>query len=212
MYNVLGNDLSLTKARSLIILVTMLLFLSACQEPANTVTIPSEAETAVTDESDRNAAYETDAYPAPSQIDPAYPGPTLPDEDSIVRRTPDPAFDPDRPVPTPPADKVTLTGFAFSTILNEMLVEWPVFLAEVYRNPENDGAYVFDTASSPYTLTDASGRFIFTNLEPGEYVIVVGSIEVNRYEIIAEPNGRPKVINVSPGELLDLSTLQVELE
>lgn len=209
MYNILGDNFSLIKIGSLVVFVTIL-FVVACQDIGNVATVPTE--TAVTGELAPETTNESDAYPAPPQTDFAYPGPALPDEGSIVQRTPDPAFDPNLPVPTPPADKVTITGFAFSTILNEMLVEWPVFLAEVYRNPENDGAYVFDTASSPYTLTNAGGRFIFTNLEPGEYVIVVGSIEVNRYEIIAEPNGRPKVVNVSPGELLDLSTLQVELE
>lgn len=196
-----------------LILPILLLFLGACQEQPGTTTRSPETETAVTDEPGHDTADSNEAYPAPAQqADAAYPGPTLPDEASIVRRTPDPAYDPNQPVPTPPTGKVTVTGYAFSTILDQMLVEWPVFLAEVYRNPENDGAFVFDTASSPYTLTDAGGRFVFTNLEPGEYVIVVGSIEVNRYEIITEPNGQAKVINVSADDLLDLSTLRVELE
>jgi hypothetical protein len=194
-----------------LILPLLLLFLAGCQEQPGT-TISPEAETVIPDVPDRDVTDGDVAYPAPAQIDTAYPGSGLPDEASIVRRTPDPAYDPNQPVPTPPTGKVTVTGYAFSTILNEELIDWPVFLAEVYRNPENDGAFVFDTASSPYTLTDAGGRFIFTGLEPGEYVIVVGSIEVNRYEIITEPNGRARVINASAGEIVDLSTLHVELE
>ena len=78
-----------------------------------------------------------------------------------------------------------VTGFVRSDLTGERIPAMIVRLAEVFRNEAGDAAFVLDGAQSPGTLTDVEGRFIFQNVEPREYVLIVGNVEANEYEVIA---------------------------
>lgn len=114
------------------------------------------------------------------------------------------------PIPTPEQGKAVFAG----QILNlegKPLSSVPLRLAEVYHdenNPEK-GAYVLDTAFSPGTIADENGFFAFTNIKPGEYVLVVGDVEVNNYVIVSEENGKARTWNIATDQIMDIGTLKV---
>lgn len=113
-------------------------------------------------------------------------------------------------VPTPEIGKSNLRGYLVDG--NGLpLRNTTVRLAEVYRESENseNGAYLLDTAFSPGTITDASGFFLFQNIEPGEYVLVVGDIENNKYEIISQQNGLPRVWLTIADQVMDIGIIKV---
>lgn len=173
-------------------------------EPELHITAP-----AITQETN---ATDSDAYPAPS-IDSAYPGSGqsvefVADEHVILGT----GFEPNEPVPTPSLDRTTATGYVVFKETGSPLINVPVLLAQIYRNEEGDGAFVYDTSSSPYALTDDNGRFIFTDVEPTEFILVIGNIEVNRYELLTEPDGSSRILSLPLGEILDLDVVEVELE
>jgi hypothetical protein len=118
--------------------------------------------------------------------------------------------------PTPPdqpkTGKATVTGQVFSHKTSTPLINTVVRLAEVHRQGD-EGAYLLDTAFSPGDITDEQGYFVFENIEPGEYVMVVGNVEAyNEYVIIPEPSGLPLVYNIEVDKIQDIGELIVDLE
>ena len=112
-------------------------------------------------------------------------------------------------IPSPESEKATVTGKVFSTTLNQPYPKAPVFLAEVYRNGE-DGAYVLNTTFSPSNFADEQGVFVIPNIDPKEYVIVIGNPE-DKSEIIPDDSGRARVWKTEPGKILDVGQLNVSL-
>jgi hypothetical protein len=63
-------------------------------------------------------------------------------------------------------------------------------------------------------VTNEQGSFMFSNIEPGEYVIVVGNVEgvdLEAYEIIANPDGSGRVVNAEADQIIDVGKLEVTL-
>jgi len=111
---------------------------------------------------------------------------------------------------TPDIGKAVLLGRVLDPE-EKPLISVPLHLAEVYHdnyNPEK-GAYVLDIAFSPATITDKNGFFAFINIKPGQYVLVVGDVEVNNYVIVAEKDGKAKVWNVPVDQTIDIGLLKV---
>lgn len=150
-------------------------------------------------------------YPVASNVAGAYPG-LLSTDVVMITRTPDPTLDPNAPIPTPMPGMATLTGYIFSSETNQPLVDVPVSLAEIYRNAENQAAFAYDAAFSPMALTDSNGRFTLSNIDPKEYVMVVGSVEVNRYEILMDGSGGGLIFTPQPDVVTDAGTLRVGFE
>ena len=93
------------------------------------------------------------------------------------------------------------------------LADTVVRLAKVFYNePHTDGVYVLDGASSPGALTDQDGRFSIVNIEPADYVIVVGDAESPDHVIISEPDGKARLFTAEAGQVLDVGTLEVGLK
>lgn len=114
-------------------------------------------------------------------------------------------------VVAPQAEQATVTGIVISQRTNEPVVEVPVQLAAVFYDGDR-GAYVLDTAQSPTTTTDGQGRFVFVDIEPRDYVVVIGNVEINDYTIIPDETGRAKIWTAVPGQILDAESLTVLLE
>lgn len=172
-----------------LILIVSLFFVSCQNENAN----PSSNESTINEFSV--------AYPAPTTNRNGYPVPeSLPTlvTDIIVE------------VISPQSDKATVTGIVLSERTNLPIMNVPVSLAEVFREGES-AAYVLDGAQSPLAYTDKNGLFALNNISPGEYVAVIGSVEVNDYIILTEPSGQAKVWTATAGNILDLETQFVDL-
>ena len=112
-------------------------------------------------------------------------------------------------IPEPEAAKATVTGKVFSTTLNQPYPKAAVWLAEVYREG-GDGVYVLDHAFSPGVYADEKGVFVIANVDPKEYVIVVGDPE-GLYEVIPDDSGRARVWKPQAGKVLDVGQLNVSL-
>lgn len=88
-----------------------------------------------------------------------------------------------------------------------------VRLANVARDAEGKGgAYILDIGRSPGTYTDDYGYFSIANFDPGDYVIVIGDIEVpDLYEVIQESNGDAKVWSFPADQVTDVGVLSVSV-
>ncbi|MCB9004166.1 MAG: hypothetical protein H6664_07305, partial [Ardenticatenaceae bacterium] len=80
-----------------------------------------------------------------------------------------------------------------------------VYFTEVTRHPEGWAIYVLDTASTHYVPVDESGFFEGTNLESGEYVLIIGIDPENAKAILRE-DGQARVYEVLPDQMLDIGT------
>lgn len=108
-------------------------------------------------------------------------------------------------------NKSAITGYVISMITKKALNDTPVRLARVFWDAERkEGAYVLDGANSPSTLTQIDGRFVIENIDPGDYVIVVGDVFSTSY-IVSKPDGKAEVYMAVEGEVLDVDILQVAL-
>jgi hypothetical protein len=116
------------------------------------------------------------------------------------------------PPPSPESGMATIIGqvmhqdgYAMSSTI--------IRLADVARGAEGKGgAYILDIARSPGTITDENGRFIIQNVKAGEYVLVVGDIELTGiYEIIKESDGQAKVWTLPTDQVTDVGVLVVSI-
>jgi hypothetical protein len=114
------------------------------------------------------------------------------------------------PPPSPEAGKTTIIGqikqqdgSPFSDVI--------VSLANVARDTQGKGgAFILDIARSPSTYSDTYGYFIIQNIDPGEYVVVIGDVEIPQlYEVVKEPNGDAKVWNFPADQVTDVGALTV---
>ena len=113
------------------------------------------------------------------------------------------------PFPLPETGKATLIGRVLSTTTGEPLPNMLIRLARVYRE-DDKAAFVLEDAFSPGGMTDAEGYFTIPNIDPIEYVIVVGDV-YSDYKIIEGKDGRAQPWATSEGEILDVGELKVDL-
>ena len=121
--------------------------------------------------------------------------------------------DMNNPLVTPPAQPesgmATVTGRVISENSGLPLADTIVRLAEVVRQDE-EAAYVLDVAFSPGTDSDGEGFFIFENVDPLEYVIVVGDV-YEIYKVMADEDGKAKTWISVEDQILNIGELIVDL-
>src|SRR3989337_20516 len=84
-----------------------------------------------------------------------------------------------------------------------------VRLAKMFWNEDRtEGVFVLEGATSPGDITDEQGYFSIIDIEPGEYVIVVGEA-IGNNEIITETSGKAKIFIAEKDTVLDVGTLEV---
>ena len=80
--------------------------------------------------------------------------------------------------------------------------------------PEEGGGkndiFLLDQAFSPGTRTGENGVFVFENVEPMEYVVIVGDIE-RTYVVIPDETGKPATWIALPDGILDVGSLHVSM-
>ena len=112
------------------------------------------------------------------------------------------------PVQNPNPGKATITGKVISTITKKPL-KTTVWLAEVYRH-DNEAIYLFDSVNTINVFSDQNGLFVISNVDPKEYVIIVGNPE-GKDEVIEDQAGNPKVWKIQAGQIFNTGELKVGL-
>jgi hypothetical protein len=112
-------------------------------------------------------------------------------------------------VPAPSANLATVTGYLMVDPGAPKPVEHVIlYLGEII--PETGGTpFVagFERTTSPRTLTDANGRFVFTDVEPGPYTLILDKIAESY--MLGDPDnpGGDFIFDAQPGQILDLGQL-----
>jgi hypothetical protein len=100
----------------------------------------------------------------------------------------------------------TMNG-AILNAQNQPIQSAAVHFAQVYRD-KGSAAFLFDASNSPSVVSGPDGSFSISNLDAGEYVIVVGD-PMSDYAIVSEADGTPKVVVAQGGGTIDLGLLSV---
>jgi hypothetical protein len=112
-------------------------------------------------------------------------------------------------IPTPSTpDKATITGVLLVDP-GSPLPATGVILALANIVPEAKGTpWVagFERLSSPHTQTDGAGRFVFVDIEPGKYALVLDRL--NEAYLLGNPkDGADLIFEPQAGQVLDLGDL-----
>jgi hypothetical protein len=104
-----------------------------------------------------------------------------------------------------------ITGRVVSSISDEPLGNVEVWLAEVVWNQDRTaGNFIIDGSNSPATRTRDDGQFLFNDLEPKDYVIVVGDL-YGQNVIMSNNDGSARIYPAELGKMTDAGSLRVDL-
>ena len=165
------------------IIIFSLMF--ACNTPPETETPPSSVQL-TTKPSDLNASPE-EAYPSPSSF-----------EEYIIVD-----------IPTPSKNLATITG-----VLKQHGPDTPkpvsgllLGLADIIPGETGEPIIAsFNQGSSPKTLTDDNGRFVFVDVSPVQYALILDKISDSF--LLNDPNtGGDFLFTVEANQILDLGEL-----
>jgi hypothetical protein len=112
------------------------------------------------------------------------------------------------PAAPPNTGSATLTG-RIVTDSGDGSANTIVRLADVVHQG-GEGVYVLDMAFSPGARTDQNGYFIFENIKPLEYVIIVGDA-YDAYKVISGDDGKAKVFTTTVDQILDVGQFTIDL-
>jgi hypothetical protein len=181
------------KVLILFAIISLLPLLGAC---ASTPTLP-EATAIVT----KQPTEETpESYPAPSQpqpINPAYPAPEQ------------------QPVPTIPQLDITpdpsMAMVEGVLLYNSKPVPGAIlYLSEVLRSEDGEaGVVAFERSATTKTFSNLEGEFVFYNIPPGEYGLVIDVIAASY--LLSYPDGSEEILlTISSNESIDLGVLNFD--
>lgn len=188
-----------------IIVILLLLLTNACQQGRNLPKIENTAEPQSTTEP-QSTAKELEAEETNQ------PQPTAEEELSETLQSATESVTDEPIVIEPESGTGVIKGFAISKETTKPLTDTFVMLADVYR--EGDvGAYVLDAAHSPFATSDIeSGFFLFSNVPPGEYVIVIGDPYGKQGVAPDESGEKVGTWLVEENKVLDVGELHVVLK
>jgi hypothetical protein len=117
---------------------------------------------------------------------------------------------PEAGIPTPEAGKTVVVGQVLSNASDKPIKQTPVYLAQVFWDADHkNAAFAVDIARSPGTFTDDNGFFQFLNVDPHEYVIVVGEVYgVN--DIIRTSSGDARIHDAQSDKIFNAGILKVK--
>lgn len=110
----------------------------------------------------------------------------------------------------PESGKTTVFGNVSNPTNGQPYSQVQVQLAEAYDNEIGETNFVLNTAQSPITFADDQGDFVFENIPPHRYVVVVGDVYSN-YKILLGPDQVTMVIDAKVDQKLDLGPLKVDI-
>jgi hypothetical protein len=108
------------------------------------------------------------------------------------------------------ADKGTIVGTVRNRI-GDLPAEAKVFVAKfVWNDAKTVGVFYLDPGNVLSAPVEASGAFQVPDLDPGDYVLVVGVTPENAAPIMGN-NDQARVIAVQAGQAVDLGTQTIDL-
>lgn len=110
----------------------------------------------------------------------------------------------------PESGRTTVFGNVSNPTNNQPYSQVQVQLAEAYDNDQGETNFVLNTVQSPITFADDQGDFVFENIPPHRYVVVVGDVYSN-YKILLGPDQVTMVIDAKVDQKLDLGPLKVDI-
>lgn len=103
-----------------------------------------------------------------------------------------------------------LIGQLISLSQNGPLSNTVVRLARVFWDEERkEGVYVLEGARSPACITDENGFFVFSALEPADYVMVIGDV-YGKYMVVSNSDGSARIFTLEKDRVTNIGQLQVE--
>lgn len=112
------------------------------------------------------------------------------------------------PLPTLAPGKAMVIGRVVADETSQPIPRRPVWLSEVLRQGDQV-IFVLNTISSRSSPTDRQGRFVLANVDPKEYVIVVGDPHSSDYAIISEAPDTARVWKLEADKTLNVGELRV---
>jgi hypothetical protein len=112
-------------------------------------------------------------------------------------------------VPTPSTGMSAVAGQEVGSGSAAPIKKTPIYLAQIHWDAEHKkAAYALDIARSPATTTDQNGFFVFSDLPPNEYALIVGDF-YGRNDVVREKNGDARIFQPVAGKTLDVEVVQV---
>lgn len=114
-------------------------------------------------------------------------------------------------VPTPAAGTAVVVGVFKVAKTEQPMHGVRVYLGDHIGSTEDTPLYGFDPEVAPSTITDENGRFVFVDVPPGRYVLIIwGSLSPM---LARDPgSGLPLDITLEGGDVVDLGTLYESME
>jgi hypothetical protein len=114
-------------------------------------------------------------------------------------------------IPTPNAGTSVVSGQVVGSNTQAPIKDTYVYLAKVFWNAAHtQAAFAVDVSRSPVAKTDQNGFFSLTQVEPSEYVLVVGDYDGSN-EAVREKSGDARIYKTEMNKVLDIGTVQVNL-
>jgi hypothetical protein len=112
--------------------------------------------------------------------------------------------------PSPAADSGVVTGRIIVESSGAPLVGVVVYLGEILPlDPGEEYLVTLEEQASPHASIDENGRFIITDIPPGDYPIIVWT--PMRSQVLADPDGELEFsVSVQAGEVIDIGVFAVD--
>lgn len=108
------------------------------------------------------------------------------------------------------ADKGAIVGTVRNRV-GDLPADTKVFVARfAWNDAKTVGIFYLDPADALSAPIEASGAFLVPDLEPGDYVLVIGVTPENATPIM-DDNNQARVIPVQAGQAVDLGTQIIDL-
>ncbi|NTW00517.1 MAG: hypothetical protein HGA19_04325 [Oscillochloris sp.] len=136
-------------------------------------------------------------------VDPAYPAPEP--EPTPTGRAPE-------PVPTPVAGMAVIHGQLYNNATDKPLYDGViVYLSKLIATDSNTmNAVTNDTTIDPRIVPDSEGGFVFDNITPGAYGIVVQGASKQYLTQYASDRTKSVVVTVEAGQTLEVGKIYTQ--
>jgi hypothetical protein len=119
-------------------------------------------------------------------------------------------------VSTPASGKGNVTGLIIRQprgLPPEPIMETKLFLAKLMTDQEGKTVALagLDESSAPFCFTTASGQFLFTNVEPGIYALIIRTplFPALAHDIVTDKDIVPTIV---ADQIVDLGEIRTEIE